>query len=200
MHPFGMCSGFLIPPWPTFPQAPLSSRTVGFPESGWQQWHFPCEPSRPIRRLSVRPHTPLDWTVISPARLILEILFPGSVPGTACPKVWPPFTESPFARSRHYPLRCDLLSHMGRHYPFVLATSSSCARPKSSPGLSFPLYRESLQVVANPCWKLALPDVISANPSPRVWTLTPAAPVVHLPVSSHRTSAFPPRLIGRRLA
>jgi len=21
--------------------SPLSSRTVGFPESGWQQWHFP---------------------------------------------------------------------------------------------------------------------------------------------------------------
>jgi hypothetical protein len=37
MHPFGLCRGFLIPPWLTFPQAPLSSRTVGFPESGWQQ-------------------------------------------------------------------------------------------------------------------------------------------------------------------
>ena len=35
MHPFGLCSGFLIPPWLTFPQAPLSSRTVGFPESAW---------------------------------------------------------------------------------------------------------------------------------------------------------------------
>jgi hypothetical protein len=28
MHPFGLCSGFLIPPWLTFPQAPFSSRTV----------------------------------------------------------------------------------------------------------------------------------------------------------------------------
>jgi len=33
MHPFGLCRGFLIPPWITFPQAPLSSRTVGFSAS-----------------------------------------------------------------------------------------------------------------------------------------------------------------------
>ena len=52
----------------TFPQAPLSSRKVGFPESGWQQWHFPREPSRPARGLSVRSRTPLDRTVISLAR------------------------------------------------------------------------------------------------------------------------------------
>ena len=34
MYPFDMYSGFLIPPYLTFPQAPLRSRTVGFPESG----------------------------------------------------------------------------------------------------------------------------------------------------------------------
>ena len=54
--------------------------------------------------------------------------------------------------------------------------------------------------MTNPCWKLVLPDVISVNPSPRVWTPTPAASVVRLPVSSHRTSAFPKHQPGRRLA
>jgi len=34
MYSFNMYSGFLIPPCLTFPQAPLRSRTVGFPESG----------------------------------------------------------------------------------------------------------------------------------------------------------------------
>jgi len=34
MYSFDTYSGFLIPPCPTFPQASLRSRTVGFPESG----------------------------------------------------------------------------------------------------------------------------------------------------------------------
>jgi len=34
MYSFDIYSGFLIPPYLTFPQAPLRSRTVGFPESG----------------------------------------------------------------------------------------------------------------------------------------------------------------------
>ena len=54
-----------------------------------------------------------------------------------------------------------------------------------------PLYHESLQVAARPCWKQAFPGVISANLSPVAWTLTPAVPMVHLLVSSHRASAFP---------
>ncbi len=143
---FDLRGGFTIPPLPTFPQAPLSSRKVGFPESGWQQWHFPSEPSRPIRRLSVRPHTPLDLTVISPTRHILEVTVSRFCARTTFSIICPPFTESPFARSRRYPLRCDLMGHIRRHYPSVIATPNSCARPKSSPGLGLPLYQESLQV------------------------------------------------------
>ena len=41
---------------------------------------------------------------------------------------------------------------------------------------------------------------MSANLSLRAWTPTPAALVVHLPVSSHKTSAFPALGSGRRLA
>jgi hypothetical protein len=59
---------------------------------------------------------------------------------------------------------------------------------------------ESLQVVTSPCWEEDLPDVISAHPSLRAWTPTPAARGVHLPVSSSTTSAFPPFGPGRRSA
>jgi len=45
-----------------------------------------------------------------------------------------------------------------------------------------------------------LPDFISANPSLDAWTPTPAAPEVHLPVSSSKTSAFPTLGPGRRVA
>jgi hypothetical protein len=38
------------------------------------------------------------------------------------------------------------------------------------------------------------------HPSLRAWTPTPATLVVHLPVSSHKTSAFPTVRLGRRLA
>jgi hypothetical protein len=34
MYSFDLYSGILIPPYLTFLQAPLRSRTVGFPESG----------------------------------------------------------------------------------------------------------------------------------------------------------------------
>jgi hypothetical protein len=112
----------------------------------------------------------------------------------------PPCTESPFAS-----LRCDLAEdsvyrYLSQHYPALIATTDSCARPTSSHRLRFPSACGSLQVVASPYWTLALPDVSSAVLSPRAWTPTPAALVVHSPVSSHKTSAFPALGPGRRLA
>ena len=56
--------------------------------------------------------------------------------------------------------------------------------------LGCPSVRGSVQVVASPCWALALPGVISALLSPDAWTHTPAVPLVHTPVSSQGTSAF----------
>ena len=53
------------------------------------------------------------------------------------------------------------------------------------------LYPESLQVAACPCWKEAVPGVISANLSPGAWTLTPVVPAVHVLVTSRWASAFP---------
>jgi len=57
---------------------------------------------------------------------------------------------------------------------------------------------QSWQVAASPCWTQVLPDVISAHPSRRAWTPTPAARGVHSPVASPTTSAFPPLGQGRR--
>jgi hypothetical protein len=33
-HPFGMCGGFIVPPWLTFPAPSLKFRTSGFPQYG----------------------------------------------------------------------------------------------------------------------------------------------------------------------
>jgi hypothetical protein len=65
---------------------------------------------------------------------------------------------------------------------------------------ALPLCIRSLQVAVSPCCIQDLPDVISANLSPRVWTYTPAASAVHIPISSRRTTAFPKVRVGRRLA
>jgi hypothetical protein len=56
--------------------------------------------------------------------------------------------------------------------------------------LGCPSVSGPVQVVASPCWALALPGVISALLSPDAWTHTPAVPLVHTPVSSQGTSAF----------
>ncbi len=87
----------------------------------------------------------------------------------------------------------------GWSYPSLFAHTGSCASPFSLL-YSSPSVNGSLQVVVSPCWEKDLPDVIAANLSLRAWTPTPAALVVHSPVSSHKTSAFPTLGPGRRLA
>jgi hypothetical protein len=56
----------------------------------------------------------------------------------------------------------------------------------------------SVPVAVSPCWEEDLPDVVSAHLSLRAWTSTPAALEVPVPVSSLKTSAFPPFGPGRR--
>ena len=51
---------------------------------------------------------------------------------------------------------------VGEHTIPQLATMNPCARPKASHRLQSSLYGGSLQVVANPCRQMALPDIISA--------------------------------------
>ena len=61
-----------------------------------------------------------------------------------------------------------------------------------------PLYYESLQVAARPCWKLALPDVILRIFLSVLGPIPPPALLVHLPISSQETTAFPMSRVGRR--
>jgi hypothetical protein len=90
--------------------------------------------------------------------------------------------------------------HVSRCYPTFIAPTGSCASPPPSSCLGGPLNTRSVQVAVSPCWEEDLPDVVSAHLSLRAWTPTPAARVVHLPVSSHTTAAFPPFGPGRRSA
>ena len=63
-----------------------------------------------------------------------------------------------------------------------------------------PLCARSLLVAVSPSCESDLPDVISANLSPHVWTPTPAASRVLLPVSSPRALAFAALGPARRFA
>ena len=72
-------------------------------------------------------------------------------------------------------------------FSLVLAHAPDLNPPPAS---VLPLYQESLQVAARPCWNQALPSVISANPSPDACTHTPVVLLVHIPISSQETSAF----------
>ena len=109
-----------------------------------------------------------------------------------------PSAQSPFARARCDLARHDVTHHVSRHYPTFIAPTGSCASPPPSSCLGRTLNTRSVQVAVSPCWEKDLPDVVSAHLSLRAWTPTPAARVVHLPVSSHTTAAFPPFGPGRR--
>ena len=84
-----------------------------------------------------------------------------------------------------------------------IAPPSSLIRahaPDHNPPFNFAFgyFERSLQVAVSPCWKMALPGVISAI---LVWVLGPlprGAPSVHLPVSSRTASASPHRAQVRR--
>jgi hypothetical protein len=102
-----------------------------------------------------------------------------------CAAVLPPCRRRPAS-----PRRTLLPLH--RSYGLMRQT---CCPPS---GFGIASHRGSLQVAVSPCWAQALPVVISANPSLRVWTSTPAAPRVHEPVTSPRTLAFPREAAGRR--
>ena len=133
-----MYGGFLVPPWFTFPQAPLSSRTVGFPESGWQPSLVPTGPSPTSRGSNARSSTPREGVVIPVARRPVRL--PPWVwlwVQTVCPLWRPRRTESPFACAGRYPPQGGS-HHLRGHYPSFLAPTGSCAPPPSSRGFRFP--------------------------------------------------------------
>ena len=60
--------------------------------------------------------------------------------------------------------RGDLQGRLRGHYSSFLAHTGSCVRPSPSRRLGGPSYAGSLQVVASPCWGMALPDIIWVYP------------------------------------
>ena len=93
----------------------------------------------------------------------------------------------------------EVLPHVSRHYPAFLVTQGSCVNPKPSHRLvGITLGQQAFAGHCQPRLGVGPSQCYSANLSPRAWTSTPAAPVVHLPVSSHKTSAFPPLGQDRR--
>ena len=125
-------------------------------------------------------------------------MIPAQCPSTA---LGPPSAQSPFAARRCYRRAGDVQHLLVRRYSHFIAPMGSCARPVALPPASaLASHERSLQVAVSPCWAQALPDVTSADLSPRVWTTTPAAPKVHVPVSSPEALAFPEFEAGRRFA
>ena len=177
--------------------SPLRSRTVGFPQPGsdlgFPLWAFPD--SR--RSSSTDIHTPRQRWFTHKLVLASSAAFGTESErrtGTAkCPEplccmaVLPPCRRHPASpRGTLLPL----------HRSYGLMRQTRC--PPCGFGIAS--HTGSLQVAVSPCWAQALPVVISANPSLRVWTPTPAAPRVHVPVASPRTLAFPGEATGRRNA
>jgi hypothetical protein len=181
------------------PASPLRSRTAGFPRSGsdlgFPSWAFPR--SRRSSSTDIRTPRPRWFThELVPASRVAGVL--GSVskghPGAAkCPEPLCCAPVLPSRRRRRAPPRRTLLP-LHRSYGLMRRTAALLS-PPASPSCS-----RSLQVAVSPCCATVLPDVISTDPSPRVWTSTPAAPEVHVPVASPRTMAFPELGTGRRIA
>jgi len=174
----------------TFPEAPLRSRTVGFPESG-------SDPGLSPWGLSTG-DVAQALTRIHPAR------------SRFAPKLAPAYRKRatrlcvrtrPAAKAarRPEPLCPDpALPDPGRRpapprevlAPF-LARTGSCARPRPSRRPRSSLRLRVFAGCSQPLLRRGPSQRYSAFPSPRAWTPTPAASGVLLPASSPRASAFP---------
>ena len=117
----------------TIPQAPLRSRTAGFPRSGsdlgFPSWVFPA--SR--RSSSTDIHTP------RPRRFTHELVprFEGGLVSAQCPRasLGPPSAQSPFAARRRYRHAGGVQRLLAEHYFHFIAPTGSCAEPSHSCGL-----------------------------------------------------------------
>jgi hypothetical protein len=173
-RPFGCVVGSQFLREPRFPGPPFSSRTVGFPESGWRLWHFPIVPSLKGRNSSADSHTPLTFQVCPMARhgRNLSPAHSGSVSRPVL-RLCPPSAESPFAPLKRYLSGNSLAGYLEGRYSFFFAQTSSCARPKSLPPTLVSLVR---WVFAGCCQPL-LGDGPSRrylhNPCMGAWTRTP---------------------------
>lgn len=176
----------------TFPQAPLRSRTVEFPESGSDLGRTPRSSSREERGLSADSHTPQLHLVYFQGRSVVHRPY-----------------SSGYSWNHQAPRAPSRAQGVTSHAVASRTTSAGVTPPSSLPQAHapilnppaasvLPLHSRSSPVAVSPGWDEDLPDVSSANLSLRAWTPTPAALVVHSPVSSHQTTAFPTLGPGRR--
>jgi len=106
----------------------------------------------------------LRRSVCHPARRDLAVnrFSCGKLCSTGGARSRPSCTESPFALRDVTSLgRSSLL--LSRRYSTFIAPTDSCARPLSSSSLRHQLLGQSpCRFATSPCWRVALPDVISA--------------------------------------
>jgi hypothetical protein len=173
----------------TFLQAPLRSRTVRFPQSG-SDLGFPSRILPVATKLKC-------WRTYTPSALVYPQTrprFEGRLLSALRPSRPPWDRQVPRAPSPH--LGVTSMREISHTSWQSVTPASSLLRTHApnlcpAPASGCPSCERSLQVAASPCCAKALPGVVSANPSLRAWTPTPAAPVVHVPVTSHETTAFP---------
>jgi hypothetical protein len=106
MYSFDVYSGFLFPPYLTFPQAPLRSRTVGFPESGSDRGFYSYGlPLGGEAKMLAHIHPNLQRFTDKTRPIFNGVVAPGPVSKTI---QGPPRAQSPFARLRRYLFRRDV--------------------------------------------------------------------------------------------
>jgi hypothetical protein len=200
--PCRVCRGVRMPPWCTLPPAPLSSRTVGFPESGWQPSLLPTGPSHPSRGSTARSSPPLAGVVRPWARR--------PVRGPPCawlgvqtgwPLGRPRRPESPLARAGRSPPQGGALTtsagltppasllraHAPHHTPRAACGS---LLPRVFAGCGAPLLDEG---GARRSRCVSVPRCVDLSPGGVLGALTPYCPTtIGLPPvplrSAHRTN------------
>ena len=114
----------------TIPQAPLRSRTAGFPRSGsdlgFPSWAFPR--SRRSSSTDIRTPRPRWFTHELVPR------FEDGCPSAQCPRttLGPPSAQSPFAARRRYRRAGGVQRPLVEHYFHFIAPTGSCAEPPHS--------------------------------------------------------------------
>jgi hypothetical protein len=179
----------------TFPEAPLRSRTVGFPESGsglGSARHFSGRAFlhgaklrcwRTLRPDAVEFASPLRHDA-GPAETQLSVWLRTHRRGHRVPRAPLPragVTRAGAASKAAWrgvtPSSSLIRAHAPDHPP-----------PRAS---AIALRARSLQVVASPCWEMALPDIISATLVQALGPIPRRAPRLHLSIPSPRTPASP---------
>ena len=189
---FRSCGGFPVPHSPRFRKPPSHPGRSVFPS--------PLAATTSPRRVFPMtteanyacPLAPPSFPVLSPVRhpgrltLVLRLCCPARI-SFRCPL----FTESPFASGQCCrPRRAVLHASAGvtRLSSLVRAHASDRAPLDDFGG---PYSVESLQVTTSPCWRSALPDVISAILVPAPGSVPRHGSTVLSSVSSRGTSASP---------